>query len=188
MQDDTYEINKIKEELCYVSLDYRKDFKISETPHNDIVRNYVLPNYTTIKEGILYEKIPAEVKKTINPADVQILTLKNERFIVPELLFTPNDIGINQKGICETIVDSLSTVPSYIQPLLLDNIVLCGGNTLFPNFKSRIEKDLRSLVNEDYNINIYQYEKYYYYYYYIIEVNILHLEVCHFIQTDLMKL
>lgn len=161
MQDDTYEINKIKEELCYVSLDYKKDFEMGKKPGSSIVKNYVLPNYTTIKEGILQEKIPQEVREKIHREDVQILTLSNERFIVPELLFTPNDIGINQKGICETIVDSLNTLPTYIHPLLLDNIVLCGGNTLFPNFKSRLEKDLRCLINENYSIKVYQYEKYY---------------------------
>lgn len=65
--------------------------------------------------------------------------MKSERFTIPELLFNPKDIGINQKGIVDSIVDSLSKIPTYIHELLLNNIILCGGNTLFKNFKERIE-------------------------------------------------
>lgn len=37
---------------------------------------------------------------------------------------------------------------------LYSNIILTGGNANLPNFKERIEYELRSLVNTDYAINI----------------------------------
>jgi hypothetical protein len=34
----------------------------------------------------------------------QVLVLGNERFSVPELIFSPSDVGLNQMGVGETIV------------------------------------------------------------------------------------
>lgn len=42
----------------------------------------------------------------------QILRLVNERFAVPEMLFHPADIGIQEKGIPEAIVDSVESLPA----------------------------------------------------------------------------
>lgn len=41
--------------------------------------------------------------------DEQVLTMNNERFTVPEILFNPSDIGMDQAGIPEAIVDAISS-------------------------------------------------------------------------------
>lgn len=41
----------------------------------------------------------------------QILRLNNERFSVPEMLFHPSDIGIQEMGIPEALVDSINKMP-----------------------------------------------------------------------------
>lgn len=41
----------------------------------------------------------------------QILRLTNERFAVPEILFHPADIGIQEMGIPEAIVNSINKMP-----------------------------------------------------------------------------
>lgn len=41
----------------------------------------------------------------------QILRLTNERFAVPEILFNPSDIGIQEMGIPEAIVYSIQNLP-----------------------------------------------------------------------------
>ena len=41
--------------------------------------------------------------------DEQILVMNNERFTVPEILFNPSDIGMDQAGIPEAIVDAISS-------------------------------------------------------------------------------
>lgn len=41
--------------------------------------------------------------------DEQVLTMNNERFTVPEILFNPSDIGMDQAGISEAIVDAISS-------------------------------------------------------------------------------
>lgn len=41
----------------------------------------------------------------------QILRLANERFAVPEILFNPSDIGIQEMGVPEAIVYSIQNLP-----------------------------------------------------------------------------
>ncbi len=74
----------------------------------------------------------------MNP-NQQVITLTNERFMVPEALFHPSDIGIKQAGVAESVGMCLQLFPPSIQQLLVKNIVLTGGNFCFPHFKERFE-------------------------------------------------
>lgn len=40
-------------------------------------------------------------------ADQQLLAMNNERFMIPEILMHPSDIGLEQAGIPEAIVQSV---------------------------------------------------------------------------------
>lgn len=53
--DETYVINQVKEDACFVSSDFNADMKKArqKQPANDILRDYVLPDFTTIKRGYL---------------------------------------------------------------------------------------------------------------------------------------
>lgn len=48
----------------------------------------MLPDYKQIKRGFV-RKADTEIE------NAQILKISNERFTVPEVLFSPSDIGIN---------------------------------------------------------------------------------------------
>ena len=84
----------------------------------------------------------------------QKLRLNNERFAVPELLFTPLDIGINEMGIAEAVIDSVQACPEEARCHLYKNIVLTGGCALFPGFKERLYKDIRASAPDEYEVNI----------------------------------
>ncbi|KAF9176945.1 Actin- protein 6 [Haplosporangium sp. Z 767] len=86
--------------------------------------------------------------------DEQILTMNNERFTVPEILFNPSDIGMEQAGIPEAIVDAISTCDEDIQGMLYANVVLVGGNAKLPGFKRRVASELRQLVPSEYEVRI----------------------------------
>lgn len=86
--------------------------------------------------------------------DQQELTLTNERFLVPEMLFHPADLGMNEAGLAECIVRAVSACEPELHALLYQSVLLTGGNTLLPGFKDRLEQELRPLVTDDYNINI----------------------------------
>lgn len=56
----------------------------------------------------------------------QLIRMNNERFMVPEILFSPSDIGICQMGIGEAVVECVSSCEALAQPWLYRNIVLTG--------------------------------------------------------------
>nr|XP_057931278.1 actin-related protein 6 [Doryrhamphus excisus] len=147
VMDETHVINQVKEDVCYVSQDFYKDMSIAQLKGHDntVMRDYVLPDFSTIKKGFCK---PAEqvVLSGKYKTGEQILRLANERFAVPEMLFHPSDIGLQEMGIPEAIVHSVQSLPEDMQPHMYDNILLTGGNTLFPGFRERLETELRSLV------------------------------------------
>lgn len=63
--------------------------RVEPGKNNGMVVKYVLPDFSLNRGGKLLE--PGQVVKD---ASWQILEMKNERFTVPELLFTPSDIGM----------------------------------------------------------------------------------------------
>lgn len=76
----------------------------------------------------------------------QILKLSTERFSVPELLFSPHHVGLNQAGLSESIMNSVSRSPQELQSLLLANVVLVGGCANIPGIAERVYTDLQSQV------------------------------------------
>jgi actin-related protein 6 len=105
--EETYVMNACKEDACFVSLDFNHDLKISDedtkirikknAPADSqsvfkTARDYVLPDFTSLRRGFL-----KSAEETGRPADgEQTIRLNNERFMVPELLFHPSDVGIQQ--------------------------------------------------------------------------------------------
>ncbi|XP_015437707.1 PREDICTED: actin-related protein 6 [Dufourea novaeangliae] len=149
VMDETFVINQVKEDSCFVSQDFFKDMEIakSKLENNPIVKDYVLPDYTTLKRGFLKSPEP--------PNEQQTLRLSNERFAIPEILFHPSDVGIRQMGIPEAIMDCLKACDEQTWPHLLSNIILTGGNAKFPGFQERTYKEVRSLAPAEYTINVY---------------------------------
>lgn len=86
MMDETHLINTIKEKCCYISQDFASDLEKSKHARYDEIK-YVLPDYSHSQEGYILGEGDA-VKE-----DQQILVLGNERFTIPEVLFTPSDVG-----------------------------------------------------------------------------------------------
>ncbi|KAK6248369.1 hypothetical protein QUC31_019934 [Theobroma cacao] len=80
--------------------------------------------------------------------------LTNERFLVPEMIFQPADLGMNEAGLAECIVRAVNACHPCLHPVLFQSIILTGGSTLFPRFAERLEKDLRPLVPDDYQVKI----------------------------------
>lgn len=111
VMDETYVMNQVKEDSCFVSTRFWEHMAIAKNqgPENTIARDYVLPDYTVIKRGYLR---PLE-ETTGKPKDnEQIIRLNNERFTVPELLFHPSDIGIEEMGIPEAVAHVVDSLPN----------------------------------------------------------------------------
>ncbi|EPE28844.1 Actin-like ATPase [Glarea lozoyensis ATCC 20868] len=164
MRNDTYIVNEIKEACCYVSRDFKGDMERTwKGPKGDrrevyatsegIAIDYVLPDYHKRSKGYARDHDPNAAGKLKNlttgksvEAAEDILTLRNERFTVPEILFNPSDIGMRQSGIAQLIWDSLSAVPFGLWPGFLANVVIVGGNANVPGFSERLDMEIRSLA------------------------------------------
>ncbi|XP_068248580.1 actin-related protein 6-like [Palaemon carinicauda] len=153
VMDETFVINQVKEDACFVSLDFNSDMRIARKTKQDntILRDYVLPDFTTIKRGYVRSLEESTGKAT---AGEQLIRLNNERFSIPELLFNPSDVGIQEMGITEAIVHSINKCPEETRPHLFRNILLTGGNCNFPGFKDRVFNDVRSLTADYYEVNV----------------------------------
>jgi len=150
--EETYVMNDCKEDCCYVTTDWNSDMKSCQSrTANTVARDYVLPDFTSIRRG--YMKSAAE--SSGKPADgEQIIRMNNERFMVPEILFSPSDIGIQQMGIPEAVQLAVSICDEMAQPWLYRNIVLTGGNVKFPGFKERLEQEIRALAPDNMEVKI----------------------------------
>ena len=76
----------------------------------------------------------------------QCLGMGNERFMVPEALFHPSDIGLAQAGVAEVVTQAVNAVQKDLRGMLYSNVVLAGGCVAFPGFRDRFEAELRPLV------------------------------------------
>lgn len=159
MRNEPYVVNEMKEKACYVTQDFKSDLEKTwrgtrGEKHPDyvsgggIAKDYVLPDSHTRFHGIVQDYEPGVVARArkggVSTED--ILTLRNERFSVPELLFNPSDIKLRQPGIPDMVMQSLAVLPEGLWPGLLANIVVVGGNTLFDGFVQRLEDELRLRV------------------------------------------
>jgi len=157
MRNDTYLVNEIKEACCYVSKDFKSDMeKTWKGPRGDrrpgfakadgIAKDYVLPGYVRDHDPEQAGKL--KKLQTGKPAEAveDIITLRNERFTVPELLFNPTDIGLRQSGVAQLVLESLSAVPVGLWPGFLANIIVVGGNAKIEGFILRLQLEIRALA------------------------------------------
>lgn len=152
MMDQTFIVNDVKESCCYVSSDFHQDLEacMLDPKSNPIVREYILPDLSRNRKGRIRQ--PDDI---VTEND-QILVMNNERFCVPEVLFRPDDIGLEQMGVAHTVALCISLLPVDLRGMFWANIGLMGGNTKFSGFRSRLLAELRSLAPVDHDVVIHE--------------------------------
>lgn len=78
-----------------------------------------------------------------------------ERFKAPEILFNPEQVGLEYAGVHQVIVDSINRVDLDLRKNLFSNIVLSGGSTLCTGFGDRLLNEVKRLAIKDVKIRIY---------------------------------
>ena len=102
--------------------------EIAKKRGNNIAQEFVLPDYKTIKKGYV------KGSGTEDDEHAQVVKMANDRFTVPEVLFNPSDIGINQAGIAEAITQTVSRCPEIFAEELYRNVIVSGGNSIIEGF------------------------------------------------------
>ncbi|KAI1427773.1 actin-domain-containing protein [Xylaria sp. FL1777] len=169
MRNEAYIVNEMKEAACYVSLDFERDLERSwkgtrgerREPYvsgGGIARDYVLPDFHTRSRGVVRDYDPAQASRAkrlaVGESSEDVLTLRNERFTIPELLFNPSDIGMRQPGLPDLVLQSLQCLPHGLWPGFLANILVVGGNSLFDGFTQRLREEIRKLVPDSCTIRV----------------------------------
>ncbi|KAF7024675.1 hypothetical protein CFC21_036987 [Triticum aestivum] len=109
-------VREIKEKLCYISYDYKREYQLGlET--TILVKSYTLPDGRVIKVG-------------------------TERFQAPEALFTPELIDVEGDGLADMAFHCIQEMDIDNRMTLYQHIVLSGGSTMYPGLPSRLEKEI----------------------------------------------
>eukprot|EP01084_Bolivina_argentea_P148570 259705_1 len=138
-------VRDIKEKVGYTAEDYESELHKADTS-NDIDKNYELP-------------------------DGQVITIGGERFCCSEVLFKTylfgknfNHIYFDSKfnftrlteydGIHQMVYKAIMKCDINLRRELYGNIVLDGGNTMFPGFDVRLRKEMICLAPASVEIKI----------------------------------
>ncbi|CAH8592948.1 unnamed protein product [Heterobilharzia americana] len=119
----------VKENCCYVAMDYEKELQLSHQDKLSCEMIYRLP-------------------------DGQVLNIGNERFRAPEVMFDPKLAGYEMNGIHTATSQTISLCGMDVRKSFWSNVILTGGGTMFRGFPERLRKELHRLAPKGVTVKV----------------------------------
>lgn len=126
-------VRDIKERLCYVTMDTDKELQRAQVDPT-IERQYEMP-------------------------DGQFIRISTERFQSPEVLFTPELIGLEISGIPDVAHKVIEGCEIDLRRSMYKNIVLSGGSTMFEGIIPRVEMEISRQATKNVRVKVIGSEK-----------------------------
>ncbi|KAK9457950.1 actin family [Dipodascopsis uninucleata] len=138
-------VRQIKEKMCYVAADLRKEER--EARKNEMTS-------VTKSAGAIGSVTKLSADEFVLP-DGNILRLGAERFRAPEVLFDPSILGLEYPGYPDMLEECLGRTDVDLRRPLYSNIVLSGGSTLLRGFGDRMLAEMKTRAPRDVKLRIY---------------------------------
>ncbi|CEG48928.1 alpha-centractin [Plasmopara halstedii] len=140
-------VREIKEKLCYVAFNPTKEEQLE-------AEKLAL----AVKDMLSAKSEPSTTSGDSTSAyflpDGTLLNIGPERFRAPEVLFRPEIIGSEARGVHECLVQAIMKSDLDLRTTLFSQIILSGGSTLFPGFGDRLLAEVRKKAPKDIKIRI----------------------------------
>ncbi len=119
---------EIKENECYIAKDFEDEINLAKDI-SKIQKEHIAPDGNKIIFG-------------------------TERFTAPECLFNPSIMGKELPPLHEVLYEAINQSDIHYRKELFNNIILSGGNTLFPGLKERLSIELKKIIPETTNVRV----------------------------------
>lgn len=86
--------------------------------------------------------------------DGHIIQLGSEKFKAPEILFSPDKIGLEWPGVHEMVINSIRKCDIDVRKTLYNSIIVAGGTSLLTGFNERLHKSIQKLASRDVTITL----------------------------------
>ncbi|GAA5952105.1 hypothetical protein JCM3765_005194 [Sporobolomyces pararoseus] len=149
-EDEEDELTSLKQ-LESKLLEHDPDFTVENTAERLSMRSHQL--FNAFVYGLAPDD-PLDTFDSTNPQHTTRLHVNVERIRVPEVLWQPHLGGLDQAGLGEVVEYVLKGFNEKERQRLTSNIFVTGGNTLLPNFDSRLRSSLTPILPVNHPLNI----------------------------------
>ena len=145
-------VQEIKEDACYVAQDFRDEVDRCEAALRSNDDEFDVCSFFSLLRASSLSlhptppptPLPFQQKAHTLP-DGQNIVLSDERFKASEILFNPARMDSEEKGLHKMVWSSVQSCEVDSRRDLMANVILSGGNTLFPGLAKRLQEEVTEL-------------------------------------------